>query len=219
MHLIALLPLALLQTYTATPAPFQAWEKRLAPGLVYRMEWDPSGPRVINALRVSLRSKGIHVSPELAGGTVYEAGPEKGRETVSHMVEANAAIAGINGDFFPFTGDPLGLMVRDGELLSAPYQSRQDPAAHRAAFGWGDAGSAIGLPEMTMTIQTQTGGSIAVDGLNEDGGPDRITVDFPAVGLAVAKAPNAFVIVTVSDAKLTPDAEVTGTIQARSGLI
>lgn len=214
MYLTALLPLALLQTHTVAPAPFQAWEKRLAPGLVYRMEWDPTAPRIINALRVSLRSKAIHAYAQLAGGTVFEANADKGRDSVSHMVQADSAIGGINGDFFPFTGDPLGLLVREGELLSAPFQSRQDPAARRAALGWGDTFSALGLSDMTLTIVPETGGTIPAEGLNEDGGPDRITVDFPAVGLALAKAPNSFVIVTVPDARLTPGAEVTGMIEA-----
>ena len=214
MQLTAMLTLALLQTHTAAPTPFQAWEKVLAPGLLYRMEWNPSTPLIVNALRVSLRSKAIHIYPQLAGGTVFEANPDKGRDTISHMVQADAAVAGINGDFFPFTGDPLGLMVREGELLSAPFQSRQDTAARRAALGWGESFSALGLSEMALTIVPDTGGSIAAEGLNEDGGPDRITVDFPAVGLAVAKAPNSFVILSVPDAKLAPEADVTGTIQA-----
>ena len=104
------------------------------------MEWDPAARRVVNALRVSLHTDAIHAYPQLAGGTVFEANASKGRDTISNMVQADSAIAGINGDFFPFTGDPVGLMVREGELLSAPYQSRQDPAARRVALGWGKMG-------------------------------------------------------------------------------
>src|SRR5579862_4205870 len=142
MHLITLLPLALSQTHVAGPAPYQAWEKRLAPGLVYRMEWDPAARRIINALRVSLNTTAIHAYTQLAGETVFEAGTFNGREILSKIVKEDDAIAGINGDFFPFTGDPVGVMVREGELLSAPFQPRQDPAARRAAFGWGDGLSA-----------------------------------------------------------------------------
>src|SRR5579872_7066569 len=155
MHLIALLSLSFAQTHTASPSAIQAWEKRLAPGLEYRMEWDPSAPRVINALRISLGSKEIHAYPQLAGRTVFEATPDKGRLPVSKIVSEDAAIAGINGDFFPFTGDPLGLMVREGELLSAPYATKVDPEARRAAIGWGDASSALGLSQMTLTIRAQ----------------------------------------------------------------
>jgi hypothetical protein len=214
MHLITLLPLALLQTHPAAPAAYQAWEKRLAPGLVYRMEWDPVAPRIVNALRVNLHTTAIHGYSQLAGGTVFEAGPTNGRDTLSQMVREDSAIAGINGDFFPFTGHPLGLMVREGELLTAPFQVRQDPAARRVAFGWGDGFSALGFGEMTLTIVPDTGGAISAEGLNEHGGPDRVTVDFPAVGLAEAKAPNSFVILSAPDARLTPEAEVTGTVQA-----
>ncbi|MHB8636106.1 MAG: phosphodiester glycosidase family protein [Fimbriimonadaceae bacterium] len=214
MPLIPLLCIAFSQSHIASPPTFLAWEKRLAPGLVYRMEWNPKLPRIVDALRVSLGAKAIHATTELAGGTVFEAGPAKGCDTVSHMVQANGAIAGINGDFFPYTGDPLGLMVREGELVSAPYQTTLDPAARRAALGWGDGVSALGLSDMTLTIVPETGGVIAAEGLDEDGGPDRVTVDFPAVGLALAKAPNAFVILNVPDARLTPNTDITGTVQA-----
>ncbi len=214
MQLIALLPLFLGQAPTTTPGPIQAWEKRINPGLVYRMEWDPGTSRIVNALRVNLRAKELHPYTQLAGGTVFEPGPDKGRDTVSHVVAAEGAIAGINGDFFPFTGDPLGLMIREGELLSAPFQSRQDPAARRAALGWSAGFSALGLSDMTLTIMPETGGSIVADGLNEDGGPDRVTVDFPPVGLAQAKPPNAFAILSVPDAHLVPGMELSGTVQA-----
>jgi hypothetical protein len=213
MHLIAVLTFSLLQTHSA-PQTVQAWEKRLAPGLEYRMEWDPTTPRVLNALRISLQSKAIHVYPQLAGKTVFEATPDKGREPVSQIVKEDDAIAGINGDFFPFTGDPLGLMVREGELLSAPYATKVDPEARRAAIGWGDASSALGLSHMDLTVQAQGEPAMPAEGFDEDGGPDRITVDTASVGLATAKAPNSYLVLTVPTTPMTPNSDIDGVVES-----
>lgn len=214
MLLIALILATAPQPRKAPTLPSQVWEKQIAPGLMYRMEWDPGTPRVINALRISVHTDRIHAYSQLAGGTVFEPGPTKGRGTVSSMVAADGAIAGVNGDMFPWTGDPIGLMVRDGELLSAPYQVPRDPTVRRIALGWGDGYSSIGLSEMALEISTATGKTVLAQGLNEDGGPDRVTVDFPPVGLATAKGPNAFAVVETNDTHLTPTSEITGTIQA-----
>lgn len=208
-----LLPLLLLLQGQATkPAP-HVWEKRLAPGLLYRMEWDPSIPRVVNALRITLRSPSIHAMTELAGHTVFEDNPSKGRLTVSAMVKEDQALAGINGDFFPYTGDPLGVMVRDGELVSAPFFSKEDAAAHRAGFGWG-AGSAMGFAKLKLTVQTPNDPPILVDGFDEACGSDRIVVDSPSAGLAIAKAPNAFVVLTTTNAKWSPGASIDAVVQS-----
>ncbi len=201
-------------TLAQTPGATQAWEKRLAPGLEYRMEWDPSTPRIINALRISLNSKAVHAYPQLAGKTVFEATPDKGREPVSKIVAEDDAIAGINGDFFPFTGDPLGLMVREGELLSAPYATRVNPESRRVAMAWGDASSAMGLSHMDLTVQAQGEPAIQAEGFDEDGGPDRVTVDTAAVGLATAKAPNAYLVLNVPEKTFAPSTDLDGTVES-----
>src|SRR5579862_9575548 len=83
----------------------QVWEKPIAPGLVYRMEIDSAIPRVIHALRFSPGSP-TKAMTDLAGRTVFEETPTKGCETLSQMVAEQGAIAGINANFFPYTGDP-----------------------------------------------------------------------------------------------------------------
>ncbi|CAN5396081.1 hypothetical protein BH11ARM1_BH11ARM1_14320 [soil metagenome] len=96
-------------------APCQVWEKTIAPGVTYRMEIDPKGPRIIHGLRISPGSPDVAVLAELAGHTINEDGTVKGRLSPSQMLVDAKAVAAINGDFFNFShGAPIGLMVRKG---------------------------------------------------------------------------------------------------------
>jgi len=46
------------------------------------------------------------------------------RERVSSMAERVGALAGVNGGFFAPSGDPVGVLAIDGELLSEPVDGR-----------------------------------------------------------------------------------------------
>jgi hypothetical protein len=193
------------------PSSVQSWEKRVAPGVVLRMDWDPVAPRTMWALRVSLNSPTYRAMTQLGGRTVYEDNASKGRATVTEMVQGDRAIGGINGDFFPFTGHPLNLMVREGELLSFPFFSKAAPEAHRATFGWGPGYSAVGFGAITSTIEAGMG-VIKVEGWDEEAEPDQVTLNTPAVGIAEAKAPNVYAVIRTRDAKWGPDSTVKGEV-------
>jgi hypothetical protein len=47
-----------------------------------------------------------------------------GRERVSSMAKRVGAVAGVNGGFFSASGDPVGVLAIDGELLSEPLDGR-----------------------------------------------------------------------------------------------
>ena len=47
-----------------------------------------------------------------------------GRERVSAMARRVQAVAGVNGGFFAPSGDPVGVLAIDGELLSEPVDGR-----------------------------------------------------------------------------------------------
>jgi exopolysaccharide biosynthesis protein len=84
----------------------------------------PRGPWVVNVLTIDpAKSKG-HLK------TTY--GPDLARvEKTSDLVRSAGAVAGVNASFFTFTadplypGDPVGLGISDGKLLSEPLN---DPA-------------------------------------------------------------------------------------------
>lgn len=108
-----------------------ATTKRLADGvtLVQQIETDP--PLAIDELIVDPSRPGVRIATALGQGTIT--GPTgdifKGRGSVTQAQITNGAVAAVNGDFFPFTGDPLGVGITDGRLYSEPY------SAGRAAVG------------------------------------------------------------------------------------
>ncbi|MCB0825093.1 MAG: phosphodiester glycosidase family protein [Armatimonadetes bacterium] len=186
-------------------AQSQAWEKLITPGLTYRMEIDLQLPRVIHALRYT---PGVNVSsrPEIAGEVVIDMDTEtKGREALSTTIERNGAIAGINADFFPWTGDPLGLMVRRGELLSSPFPDR-------SVFAWG-AGYSFAGPATFRGSIVGSGMTLSLDGVNQECQEDMLILNMPVGGFATSKE-DALYVVLEGAQTLTPKSS----FKARVGL-
>jgi exopolysaccharide biosynthesis protein len=183
----------------------QTWEKLIAPGLTYRMEVDLATPRVVHALRYSLGST-TKAMPELAGLTVYsESGSS--RQTVGELVKKTGAVAGINADFFPYTGDPLGLMVREGELISTPRQKR-------STFAWGKGGAWCSMCDCDLSC-TANGTSIAFDGLNEQCGVNEVVLNTTVAGVAIGEKGRVLqVVLQIEPGHLSPSSSLRGTIVA-----
>jgi hypothetical protein len=143
-------------------APRDVFVKSPAPGIELHMIVEPDAPRITYALRF-LPGAELRMESAMARNTVYDATATKGRDTVSNMVQAAGAIGGVNGDFFQWGsdpgGDPTGLHLRGGEILSLPDGDAQ--------WIW----SGGGLPEMAQvmaeTSLTLAGRAAAVDGLNQ----------------------------------------------------
>ena len=98
--------------------------KPLAPGVEYRHEVRSAGPQSIHVLRIGRQQK-WDVQTGLGKGTVC------GLESLSGIVRRvgatvkKPAVAAINGDFYlikrgPNQGDPSGLQIMQGELVSGP---------------------------------------------------------------------------------------------------
>jgi len=104
------------------------WTKELAPGVTFtqitRTPGEDAVPRVINILKVDPKAPGIRIQMVLGGDKVWDADSTNGRETVGSMAKRLDAVAVINGDFFPFSGDPLNLCIGGGELISEPHENR-----------------------------------------------------------------------------------------------
>lgn len=199
--------LPLVFAFSATLVQGQVWEKLIAPGLTYRAELDNTIPRMIHALRWTPKAKVIQAVPELAGGAVYEDNTSKGRETVSGMAQRTGAIAAINGDYFPYTGDPLGLMVRNRELLSLPYPNR-------SSFGWGPGVSAAGIVVPRLTLSIDGGPAIPLPQFNEECKAESMSLNSERAGIARAATHNCTcAIVKVIDGKWEVGTKVTGEVQ------
>ncbi len=169
-------------------AQARSWEKLVGPGLTYRMEFDAAAPQVIHGLRWSPKAATFHAKPELAKGTVYpkEEGAN-GREALPDMLQRTGAVAGVNADFFPWTGDPLGVMISDGELVSIPYKGR-------SAIAWGENYSAFGQMEFSGKIVAAGGKEVVLSGVNQEANGNMAVFNGPAAGRALSKQPALHVV-------------------------
>jgi len=118
----------------ASAASAQAWTKELAQGVTLTQKViNPSGqesstPQIINTLKADPKAPGFRIQAVLGRDRVLGADSTKGRETVSSIAKRLNAVAVVNADFFPFTGDVLNLHISGGELMS-------EPNPRRPAFG------------------------------------------------------------------------------------
>ena len=186
-------------------AQAQIWNKRVAPGLEYRMQYDPGGPWAIHVLRFISGSTATFLRPELAQGVVYTNDSSDGCEPISAMVTRTKAIAGINGDFFPFTGQVLGGLVRDGQILSSPGYPR-------AVFAWGPGGGTVGEVKFAASAEW-SGGSAPVLGLNRTCQNDDLVLNTSAAGIAQQKGQGICLVLDVGSAVWSPDCQVQATVK------
>ena len=184
----------------------QVWEKPIAPGLIYRMEIQQDPPRIIHSLKMITSNPVTSIVPELTGKTIYDTKGD-GRTTVSKLVSDTNALAAINADFFPFTGDPLGLMVREGQFLSLP-----DPK--RGSFAWGPNSSAFGFSKFSGSVLVEGGPTIDIGGFNQDCPENKVTLNGPEAGLSRSKNPCITAILKVDGTRLVPSTEIGATVMA-----
>lgn len=186
-------------------APAQVWEKLVSPGVVYRMEVDSAKPLVIHAIRFAREAAVLQAQPELTQGSVFGAEDEqKGRAPLSETIERAEALAGVNGDYFPWTGDPLGAMVRDGELVSKPFKGR-------SVFGWGPGYSAVGRLNWKGTAAFTGQSGLKIDGLNEPCTNDTLVLNTAAAGYALAEGPSVSAVLSLNG-EVAANGEVKGTV-------
>jgi exopolysaccharide biosynthesis protein len=183
----------------------QTWEKMLMPGLTYRMEVDLKTPRLTHALRYMPGAPGVTSRPEVAGTKMFSIGEDKGRETVSSMVSRSNAVAGINADFFPFTGDPLGAMVRNGELLSRPFPNR-------SVLAWGPKGALATKLTWTGSVSVAAD-RIDLNGLNEECGPNMLVLNTESASVALSKGVAKFFVVKINEGVWRPTGQRAGTVE------
>ncbi|MGH7709077.1 MAG: phosphodiester glycosidase family protein [Vulcanimicrobiaceae bacterium] len=160
------------------------------------------GPLVVTALAVDPRVPTVRIDSALADDRLSSPG-----ETVAAMAARTGAVGGINGDFFDIghTGQPLGIVIRAGQLLRSPDR--------RAAIVVGADGAARFGP-VTFAGQASDGSSIwpltAVDRFPPQGGVSLILPSYgpipPAPGVTLALlqatpgAPQGYSVVQLVDA-------------------
>jgi len=179
------------------------WEKIIRPGITYRVTIDDEIPRVVHALRIANGAAGLGLRPALSQDRVF--GPEavdQGRQTVVDMIAASSAVAGINADFFPANGDPLGAMVVDGRLLSSAAKTR-------SVVAWGPAGFRFGYLQFAGAITWGEGEPVSIYGVNEECGANMAVLNTSAATFSVSREPALHVLIEL-EAEFTPNGEWQG---------
>jgi len=153
-----------------------AWP-RVGPGLEYRHERIGAAPWSIHVVKVDRSHTSFQLNATLAQDHVY------GLACVTEQIESVASptsrpMVAINGDFFrirsgPYQGDPLGLQIVDGELVSSPT----------GASFWVDKDGRphMGQVQARFRASGPEGLNLAF-GLNQEREKDTAVLYTPAVG-------------------------------------
>ena len=148
----------------ALPATAAAVE--IAPGVEWTTIVRERGPVRINVLEVdAARVRGVLSNNRIAG-----------RERVSTMSRRVGAVAAVNGTYWTPSGDPIGPLAIDGQLLSEPVNGRSALVLPRAA----PDGSPPGPPTIAPLRYR---GRITINGRTRDiDGVERTRGFIPACG-------------------------------------
>ncbi len=134
----------------ALSAPASAVE--VAPGVQWTSIVREAGPERINVLELD---------PSVVHG-VLSNDRIAGRERVSTMARRVGAVAGVNGGYFGPSGDPVGVLAIDGQLLS-------EPVGGRSALLVGAAGATVAPMRFRGSV-TINGVTRLIDGLDRTRG-------------------------------------------------
>lgn len=119
-----------------------------------RVFMTPRGPALSNMAVVDLNVPGVALRPALAGETVVQRAP------TSRIGAREGALVSINGGFFAPRGQPLGLLVIDGEWITHPIKGR-------TCLGITDDGKLLmGRVTFDGCVIADGAGTVALDGLN-----------------------------------------------------
>lgn len=176
--------------------------KQLAPGVTLTQEVDTAAPpMIINVLDVDLNARGVKVGVGIGQDQIYNPDRFHGREDVSHYVRRHHVLAAVNGDFFYFgkvpNGDPLGLAITDGKLVSEPN------SAARSVMGLNPNGKGVefGVVRFLGDLQTKDGQRIALNGIDRPAEANETIVYTPMYGGATG-APAGSTEIVVDKANL-----------------
>lgn len=146
--------------------------KQLAPGVTLYQEINTTAGAelVVNSITIDTRADGVSIKAALGKDVVYVADPYEGRETISAMTERRNALVGMNADFFPFTGDPLGVCVIDGELVSEPS------ARHAVVAVLKDGTCVFDNPTWEANLTLPSGVGRQIDGIDRNRNNNELIV-------------------------------------------
>ena len=172
-----------------------AADSEVGDGLIYRNDRIGAGPWSINLLKIDRSRKEFSLTTSIGRGRVMGLGP------LSEQLEAIPAdvgqpVAAINGDFYrteqeSYPGDPRGLQIARGELISAPNG--------KTAF-WVDGDGVPNIGNVTPRfLVTWPNGDTTAFGLNEERHANDAIVYTPRAGNSTRTGGGRELILTAAD--------------------
>ena len=190
------LPLLLCLFLPASVLRADTTVKRLAPGVTLTQEIDQKTPLVINVVTVDLDAPGVRVGVGIGKDKISGSDGRGGREDVSRLARRWGALAAVNADFFPYTGDPLGVGIRDGELFSEPFLGIRG-GGPRVTFGLSPDGKSVRFDTLGFLgdLQAPDGQRTFLNGINRPPGRNEIVVFSSLYGPVTANKPGGVEVV------------------------
>ena len=151
--------------------------KKLAPGVTLTQEIDQKTPLIINVVTVDLTAPGVRVGVGIGQDRVGGVDATHGREDVSRIARRWGAVAAVNADYFPYTGDPLGVGIRNGELFSEPFLGIR-AGGPRATVGIAPDGKSVLFDTLGFLgdLQARDGQRALISGINRTVGKNEIVL-------------------------------------------
>jgi len=170
--------------------------KQLAPGVTLTQEIDQKTPLIINVVSVDLDAPGVRIGVGIGQDKVNAFDATHGREDVSRLARRLGAVAAINADFFPYTGDPLGVGIRDGELFSEPFLGIRG-SGPRVTLGVTEGGKSVLFDTLGFLgdLQAADGARSYLSGIDRSTAPNEIVVYSPVYGQVTSNKPGGVEVV------------------------
>jgi hypothetical protein len=172
-------------------------------------------PLWVGIVRLSLPlPQGLALTVALGGDNGF------GRQPLSHIAQRVQAqkgyvAAAINADYFSMTatnysGDPLGIHIQDGELVSLPTFNRS------ALIGLRDGRVLIARFQANALVQLPDGRTMPLSGLNEPPPKNGWSLFTPAFGPTTQTPAGTVEIVAQANLPLRPNTPLTATVRTIS---
>jgi hypothetical protein len=154
--------LVLALTLLATSAWSTYSSRQIAPGVTFTQDIcvDAQSALITNVITVDPSAPGVALKAAVGQDVVMTDDWRKGREAISLLTARKGALVGVNADFFPFTGDPLGVCIVDSQLISEPARGRVAMAVLRNKAVFFDN------PRFNASIKLASGPTRQIDGVN-----------------------------------------------------
>ncbi len=181
--------------------------KQLAPGITLNQEINTDPALVINAVTVDTKCSGTSVKAAIGRDIVYIKDALQGRESISALTERRGALLGLNADFFPYTGDPLGLCIIDSELISEPTNNRAVVAIRK------DGSAVFDNPTFDAKLTLSNNISRQIDGINRSRDTNQVVLYTSTFGNSTAtKYAGVEAILTSDELPVCPSKNISFTV-------